>query len=148
MILTQRGLGVNKNYAPDPSLKVGAVSFLESDVESAALDAQVDEALDNALQIVKDGQIELEEDHFTSSSSDSDAESVEYNAPVRMFYPPSAPLGFHFMQNKRTKTLHLVDAKYPHGTCCGRVLDQNFSEPAQLDMIQPFAMFAEGIGMA
>jgi hypothetical protein len=122
----------NKNYAPDPSLDVGAVSFLESDVESAALDAQVDEALDNALQIVEDGQIELEEDHFTSSSSDSDAESVEYNAPVRMFYPPSAPLGFHFMQNKRTKTLHLVDAKYPHGTCCGRVSDQNFSEPAQL----------------
>ena len=129
---TTRAGRFNKNYAPDPSLDVGAVSFLESDVESAALDAQVDEALDNAVQTVEDGQIELEEDHFTSSSSDSEAESVEYNAPVRMFYPPSAPLGFHFMQNKRTKTLHLVDAKYPHGTCCGRVLDKNFSEPAQL----------------
>ncbi|CAL1132459.1 unnamed protein product [Cladocopium goreaui] len=124
---TTRAGRFNKNYAPDPSLDVGAVSFLESDVESAALDAQVDEALDNAVQTVEDGQIELEEDHFTSSSSDSEAESVEYNAPVRMFYPPSAPLGFHFMQNKRTKTLHLVDAKYPHGTCCGRVLDKNFS---------------------
>ena len=129
---TTRAGRFNKNYAPDPSLDVGAVSFLESDVESAALDAQVDEALDNAVQTVEDGQIELEEDHFTSSSSDNEAESVEYNAPVRMFYPPSAPLGFHFMQNKRTKTLHLVDAKYPHGTCCGRVLDKNFSEPAQL----------------
>ena len=35
------------------------------------------------MQIVEDGQIELEEEHFTSSSSDSDAESVEYNAPCQ-----------------------------------------------------------------
>ena len=122
----------NKNYAPDSSMDVGAVSFFESEVESAALEATVDETLDDAVQVVEDDQIDLEEEHFTSSSSDSDAESLEYNAPVRIFQPPTAPSGFHFMQHKRTRTLHLVDAKYPHGTCCGRVLDQNFAEPSQL----------------
>ena len=122
----------NKNYAPDPSMDVGAISFVESDVESAALEATVDGALDDAVQVVEDDKIELAEKHFTSSSSDSDAESLEYNAPVRIFQPPTAPSGFHFMQHKRTRTLHLVDAKYPHGTCYGRVLDQNFAEPSQL----------------
>jgi len=122
----------NKNYAPDSSLDVGAVSLLESDAESPAVEASVDEALDEALQVVEDDKEVLEEEHFTSSSSENDAESVEYNAPVRIFQPPTAPLGFHFMRHKRTRTLHLVDAKYPHGTCCGRVLDQNFSELAQL----------------
>ena len=93
---------VRQDYAPDPSLDVGAVSFQESYVESAALDAQADEALDNALQTVEDEQIELEEDHFTSSSSYSDTDSVEYNAPVRICQPPSALLGVHFLQHKRT----------------------------------------------
>ena len=54
----------NESYAPELSLDAGAVSFHERDVESAALDAQVEEALDNALQTVKEEQIELEEDHF------------------------------------------------------------------------------------
>ncbi|CAL1150630.1 unnamed protein product [Cladocopium goreaui] len=69
----------NKNYAPDSSMDVGAVSFFESEVESAALEAAVDETLDDAVQVVEDDQIDLEEEHFTSSSSDSDAESLEYN---------------------------------------------------------------------
>ena len=136
----------NKNYAPDASMDVGAVSFFESEVESAALEATVDETLDDAVQVVEDDQIDLEEEHFTRSSSDSDAESLEYNAPVRIFQPPTAPSGFHFMQHKRTRTLHLADAKYPHGTCCGRVLYQNLQRPRNLGMPLQFAMCAEGIG--
>ena len=52
------------------------------------------------------------------------------------------------MQNKRTKTLHLVDAKYlPWGLVVAECWTRTFQSPAQLiDMIQPFAMFAEGIG--
>lgn len=57
-----------KVYAPNPSLDVGTFSFHESHVESTALDAQVDEALDNALPTVENEQIELKEDHVTSSS--------------------------------------------------------------------------------
>ena len=101
------------------------------------MEKKVDDALDDAVKVVEDATVEMDETHFTSSSSESDAESVEYQAPVRMFRPPSAPDGYHFMQHRRTKTLHLVDYKYPAGTCCGRVLDQNFVAPTQLRYDSP-----------
>ena len=44
----------NKDHAPDPSKYVGAISIFESDVGSAALEATVDEALDDAVQVVED----------------------------------------------------------------------------------------------
>jgi len=124
---------------------VGAISLFESDVGSAALEATVDEALNDAVQVVEDYKIELEERHVMSSSSDSDAESLEYDALVKILQPPTEPSGFHFMQHKRTRTLHLADAKYPHGTCCGRVLYQNLQSPRNLGMTLQFAMCAEGI---
>ena len=127
----------NKNLLPDPSLDIGAQSLLESDAESMEMEKKVDDALDDAVKVVEDATVEMDETHFTSSSSESDAESVEYQAPVRMFRPPSAPDGYHFMQHRRTKTLHLVDYKYPAGTCCGRVLDQNFVAPTQLRYDSP-----------
>ena len=72
------------------------------------MEKKVDDALDDAVKVVEDATVEMDETPFTSSSSESDAESVEYQAPVRMFRPPSAPDGYHFMQHRRTKTLHLV----------------------------------------
>ena len=85
-----------------------------------------DKTLTDAVQVVETQTAEMDEEHYTSSSSDSEAESVVLEAPVRVFLPPRALGGYHFMQHGRTKTLHLVDAKFPSGTCCGRVLDQNF----------------------
>ena len=40
-----------------------------------------------------------EENLETSSSSDSEAESLQIVEPPRMFHPPKAPVGFSFVQN-------------------------------------------------
>ena len=120
---------------PDPGSDVGAQSFNDSDGENFFMEEKIDKTLSDAVQVVETQTAEMDEEHYThytSSSSDSDAESVVLEAPVRVFLPPRAPEGYHFMQHRRTKTLHLVDAKFPNGTCCVRVLDQNFVVPPQL----------------
>lgn len=122
----------NKQCMPDPSSDVGAQSFNDSDGENFFMEETIDKKLSDAVEVVETQTAEIDEDHYTSSSSDSEAESVVLEAPVRVFLPPRAPEGYHFMQHRRTKTLHLVDAKFPSGTCCGRLLDQNFVVPSQL----------------
>ena len=127
----------NKNLSPDPNLDTGAMSLLESDVESLEVDKKLDDALGDAAKVVEDETVEMDENHYTSSSSESEAESVECQAPVRLSRPLVAPDGYHFVQHKSTKTLHLVKYKYPAGTCCGRVLDSNFLVASQLRYDSP-----------
>ena len=122
----------HKEFFPDDSEDLGAERFSEDASVRDDITTEVNKKLDEAENVVLSPDEPLEEGHITSSSSESEAESVELEAPVKVFHPPSAPEGFRFVQNKRTKTLHLVDYKYPSGTCCGRLLDSNYVTPAQL----------------
>ena len=58
---------------------------------------EVNKKLDEAENVVLSPDEPLEEGHITSSSSESEAESVELEAPVKVFHPPSAPEGFRFV---------------------------------------------------
>jgi hypothetical protein len=122
----------HKEYLADDSEDLGAERFSEDESVRDDITTEVNTTLDEAENVVLSPDLQLEEGHITSSSSESEAESVELEAPIKVFHPPSAPEGFKFVQNKRTKTLHLVDYKYPSGTCCGRVLDANYVTPTQL----------------
>ena len=68
---------------PDPAADVG--SCCESDGENFFTEENVDRTWSEAAQVVETPTVELDEDHFTSSSSDSDAESVVLEAPVNFF---------------------------------------------------------------
>ena len=122
----------HKEFLPDDSEDLGAERFSDDASIRDDITTEVNKKLDEAENVVLSPDEPLEEGHITSSSSESETESVELEAPVKVFHPPSAPEGFKFVQNKRTKTLHLVDYKYPSGTCCGRLLDSNYVTPAQL----------------
>ena len=110
---------------------MGAERFLDDASIRDDITTEVNRKPDEAENVVLSQEQQLEEGHITSSFSESEAESVELEAPIKIFHPPSAPEGFQFVQNKRTKTLHLVDYKYLSGTCCGRVLDANYVTPTQ-----------------
>ena len=122
----------HKEFFPDDSEDIGAEHFSEDASERHDITAEINKKMDEAEEVVLTQGQQLDEGHITSSSSGSDSDSVELNAPIKVFHPPEAPEGFKFVQNKRTKTLHLVDYRYPSGTCCGRVLDSNYQTPAQL----------------
>jgi hypothetical protein len=111
---------------------LGAERFLDDASIRDDITTEVNRKPDEAENVVLSQEQQLEEGHITSSFSESEAESVELEAPIKIFHPPSAPEGFQFVQNKRTKTLHLVDYKYLSGTCCVRVLDANYVTPTQL----------------
>ena len=111
----------HKEFSPGDSEDLGAEPFSEDASVRDDISTEVNKKLDEAENVVLSPDEPLEEGHITSSSSESEAESVELEAPVKVFHPPSAPEGFRFVQNKRTKTLHLVDYKYPSGTCCGKL---------------------------
>ena len=122
----------NKQLIPDQAEDLGAESFIEDEASRVDISVDVEKKMDEAEQVVLSPKEPIDEGHITSSSSESDSDSVELNAPVKVFLPPVAPDGFKFVQNKRTKTLHLVDYKYPSGTCCGRLLDAHYTTPAQI----------------
>ena len=122
----------HKEFLPDESEDLGAEHFSDDATVRHDVAVEVGKKLDEAEKVVLSPEQQLEEGHITSSSSESESESVELAAPMRVFYPPEAPEGFKFVQNKRTKTLHLVDHRYPSGTCCGRLLDSNYMTPTQL----------------
>lgn len=69
---------------------LGAQSFNESDGENFFMEENVDKTLSDAAPVVETPTAEMDEEHFTSSSSDSDAESLVLEAPVRVFLPPRA----------------------------------------------------------
>ena len=83
----------NKQCMPDPSSDVGAQSFNDSDGENFFMEETIDKKLSDAVEVVETQTAEIDEDHYTSSSSDSEAESVVLEAPVRVFLPPRAPEG-------------------------------------------------------
>ena len=79
---------------------------------------EANKRLDEAEDMVPSPEQPLEGGHMTNSSSESEAERVELEEPTKVFHPPRTPEGFEFVQNKRTKALHLVDGKHPSGACC------------------------------
>ena len=111
----------HKEFLPDDSDELGDERFSEDTSVRDDITTEVNRRHNEAENIVLSPDEPLEEGHITSSSAESEAGRVELEAPVRVFHPPSAPEGFRFVQNKRTKTLHLVDYKYPSGTCCGKL---------------------------
>ena len=113
----------HRELFPGNSEDLGAEHFSDDATVRDDITVEVNKRLDEAEDVVLSPEQPLEEGHITSSSSESEAESVELEAPTKVFHPPSAPEGFKFVQNERTKTLHLVDYKYPRGTCCGRFLN-------------------------
>ena len=93
---TTRAGRFNKNLLPDPSLDVGGQSFLESDVESMEMEKSVENTLDDAAKVVEDETVEMDENHLTSSSSESEAESVELQAPCQNVPPTNCTGGIPF----------------------------------------------------
>ena len=65
-----------------------------------------------------------------SATSDSDEDSVEYTPQRAVFSAPEPPEGFKFVQHKKSKTLHLVDYRYPNSTECARAVNPNYSSEA------------------
>ena len=118
---------------PTQEEDIWAERFSSEQQYGEQLNTKVDAVLDMATQVATSPDAEPElMIETSSSSSDSESESVQLEPRPKLFYPPKAPDGFCFVQNKRTKTLHLVDDMYPSGTCCGRVIDKNYVDPAQI----------------
>ena len=86
----------------------------------------VDSEMSLAMSETLDAEEDPDDDICTDSSGEESDESVEMADPGPGFDPPKVPDSFKFMQNKRTKTLRLVDLQYPSSTCCGRFIDSNF----------------------
>ncbi|CAJ1388419.1 unnamed protein product [Effrenium voratum] len=70
----------------------------------------------------------LDSDYATSATSDSGEESDEVIPPKPVFAAPEVPSGYQFVQHKKSKTLHLVDLKFPRSTECGRAVNQNYTD--------------------
>ena len=77
---------------------------------------------------------EVDSDHDTSSSSsgeDDAAENPSLGAGKAALRPPSVPSGYKFVQNLKTRMLHVVDERWPSSLMCGR-LSREFAEPKAL----------------
>lgn len=125
----------NRKIQLDSVPDLGA-SAIEDDEELQEDIAQsVSDAFENANHALNaQGDLANVEDekHLTSSSSDSSNDSDEMCTPGQSFMPPVPPKGCKFMQHRRTKTLHIVESWFPHGTRCGRTLDANHIAPTNI----------------
>ena len=77
---------------------------------------------------------EVESDHDTSSSSSGEvgaADSLSFGVGKADLRPPSVPSGYKFVQNLKTRMLHVVDERWPSSLMCGR-LSKEFVEPKAL----------------
>ena len=105
---------------------VGFENFLEDESERFDVDAAVQQTFQFSYDNLASQAFQEPDSYDTSGTSDSDEESVELQQEKPVFFPPEPPEGFKFVQHKRTKTLHLVDHRFPSSTNCGRMVDSNY----------------------
>ena len=111
---------------------VGFENFLEDEAERFDVDASVQQTFQTSFDNLASQDFQEPDSYDTSGTSDSDEESVELQQEKPIFFPPEPPEGFKFVQHKRTKTLHLVDHRFPSSTNCGRMVDSNYHGEASV----------------
>ena len=72
----------HKEFLPDDSDDIGAEHFAEDASERHDITADINQKMDEAEEVVLTPSQQLDEGHITSSSSGSDSDSVELNAPI------------------------------------------------------------------
>ena len=116
----------NKAAIPNKLDDVGPLSLSDHEGLLGLVSKEVDSDLSQAMSESMNAAQDPDDDFCSDSSGEESDDSVEMTDPGPGFEPPKVPAGFKFMQNRRTKTLHLVDLQYPSSTCCGRFIDSAF----------------------
>ena len=106
------------------SIDVGAKRFHDDEMARGNIEEDVRSVLE---QCVPEPGTQ-DSDYATSATSDSGEESDEVIPPKPVFAAPEVPSGYQFVQHKKSKTLHLVDLKFPRSTECGRAVNQNYTD--------------------
>lgn len=107
---------------------VGSQRFHDDEDERFAIEDAVCATLNDCIEV----QGDRDSDYATSATSDSGAESDEFVPPKPVFKAPEPPRGYSFVQHKKSKTLHLVDFKFPRSTECGRTVNHNYEHNAMV----------------
>lgn len=95
------------------------------------------ESVETGNQESKQDETEVIDQVDTSSSSESDSESLALGEVNTVIAPPELPQGYKFVQHRRTKTMHLVDLKFHLEHVVGDLLMIISLIRSAPDMVQP-----------
>ncbi|CAK9080526.1 unnamed protein product [Durusdinium trenchii] len=87
---------------------------------------------DNCVDLLNAEVLEAAGVTDSSDSSDSEESATPPETYVKKFQPPVAPENCSFLQHKRTKTLHVVDSRFPRSTGCGRLVSADYVAPSNV----------------